>query len=441
MILDPDDLDALEDLNDLWEDPGEALESSSAPRAADEVLIFGRREPPRSSVDVLLDEILSGIMASTHPILGPSIQEERRRVPRLADLLAMGPSRQRKAVQRPPYRDLVLANCLLDESTRLASKRPDEAERCALLAEWIAKQPWPEESEKAASVRINALIAQGEVLRLHRAWRKAELRFAAAYALLRDQPARDAHSTFCMKFARLRADQGRYDEAVLLQMYAMRVHCTLWSSDRLPSEGVYRLAIFALKQNDPGRAMTILTQLFLDQESDPMFGWVHSEIEMGRAICLAAFGHADDARSVIAEARPRWRRIDDRATRLSFEWLESRIAVHLGDLDQAIPRLEAIRRWLIAEGELDKVCLSSIDLALAHAKKGQATQRLPGLLADIARLPGAGEKPWALGSLWRFREALEHGQDPAAAARAAAEIVHRREMSLKRLAARRYTKS
>jgi len=430
------DIDVLVDLQDPWGDTDP--ESDADPQADDEVLIFGDRRPPRSPMEALLDEILSGILESTHPVLGPAIQQAKQRSPCLGNLLAMSPPEQRKAVGRPPYRDLVLANCLLDESTKIAPKRPAEAERCALLAEWIADQPWPDEPKKAASVLLDAIITQGEVLRLQRDWKKAELRFAAAYTLLLDQTPHDAHAAFCRNLSRLRADQGRYEEAALLQMYAMRFHCLRWNSDRLPSEGLYRLAILALKQNDPGRAMAILTRLCLDQESDPCFDWVRNEIDIGRAICLAAVGHADAARGLIAEALPGWRDIDDRSRRLSFEWIESRIAVHLGDLDRAIPRLEAIRRWLIAEGDLDKICLSSIDLALAHAKKGQTAQRLPGLLTDIARLPGAGEKPWALGSLWRFREALDRGHDPAAAAREAAEIVHRREMSLKRLAARCY---
>jgi hypothetical protein len=242
-----------------------------------------------------------------------------------------------------------------------------------------------------------------------------------------------------MHLSRLRDDQGRYREAELLVMYAIRIDCLLCdSSDELPSDDLCRLAILALKQNDPGRAMTILTRLYLGQESDPLFDMVRTEVNVFRAICMAAIGDTDAVRILMADARTRWRRIPDRRTSLPFEWLESRIAAQLGDLDQAIPRLEAIRRWLINTGELDKICLISIDLALAHARKGQAAQRLPGLLTDIAETRGAAERPWALGSLWRFREALNRGQDPAVAAREAAEIVHRREMSLKRLAARRY---
>jgi tetratricopeptide (TPR) repeat protein len=405
----------------------------------DEVLIFGSRRPPGFGRDLLINQYFTGLMAASHPLVGPAIRESRLRTPSLRPLLFMNRRQQRRAVRRPPYRDLVVANGLLDECNKIARDRPEEAERCAVLAEWIANQPWPDEPERAATVLLNALLCQAKVHHLHGDWKKAELRFAAAYGLLRGRVTHDAHSTFCRKLSQLRADQGRYDEAILLKIYEMQIDCALWGLDQPRAHWLCGLAVLALKQNDPGRALSILTRLVLDQESDPAFESVDREVDVFRAICMAAIGDADTARRLMAETQPEWRLIIDRKKVIAFEWLECRIATHLGDLDRAIPRLEAIRRWLFSEGgHLAEICLISIDLALAHAKRGQAAERLPGLLSDIAEILEAGEKPWALGSLGRFREALEHGQDPAAAAREAAEIVHRREMPRKRLAARGY---
>ncbi len=93
--------------------------------------------------------------------------------------------------------------------------------------------------------------------------------------------------------------------------------------------------------------------------------------------------------------------------------------------------LEAIRRWLLQRKDLADVCFCSIDLAFAYAKQGKGQQRLPELLTDIAKLPGAPEQPWALGSLWTFREVLQQRGDPATAAHEGAEIVHRRTWSLR----------
>ncbi len=430
--MDPDG-DSLYYLNDYWR---EDLPAFADPQA-DEILIFGDYRPPPSELELLFDDVMSGILASTHPLFGPAVVESKRRLPRVGELLQMKPRQQRRAVRRRPYRDLVLANCLLDESTQFASKRPDEAEQCALLAEWIADQPWPDDPENAASIRITSLLSQAEVFRLQRNWKKAELRFAAAYALLRGRIAHHTHSTFCLRLYRLRADQGRYHEAELLLMWSMRIHCMLWDSDRLPSTDLCRIAVLALKQDDPGRAMAIVTRLYLEQENDPLFDMIRTDVDVIRAICMAAIGDAESVQTLMADARSRWRHILDRSESLRFEWLESRVAAHLGDLDHAIPRLEAIRRWLDST-KLDEICLISIDLAAAYAKQGQAAQRLPDLLADLAETRRAAEKPWALGSLWRFREELNRGNDPAVAAREAAEIVHRREMTLKGLSARRH---
>jgi hypothetical protein len=303
----------------------------------------------------------------------------------------------------------------------------------------IADQPWPDEPEKAAEIRIVSLLSQAEVFRLQRDWKKAELRFAAAYALLRGRIAHHTHSTFCLYLYRLRVDQARYQEAELLLMWSIRIHGLLWNRHRAFPDDLCRLAILALKQNDPGRAMTIVTGLLLDQESDPLSDTDRDQIDVIRAICMAAIGEAEAVRTLMTDAQPRWRRGSDRNASLPFEWIECRIAVHLGDLNQAIPRLEAIRRRLSGTLKHDEICLVSIDLAVAYARKGQAAQRLPGLLADLAGRRDAAENPWVLGSLWRFREELDRTKQPLAAAREAVEIVHRREMSLKGLAARRYS--
>ena len=377
----------------LW--GNDSLDWRTESDITDEILIFGESRPPRSKIDLLLDDIMSGLVRSVHPVGGPSYGESNRRLPKVGELLAMTPRQQRRAVRRAPYRDLVLANCLLDECNTFAALRPGEAEQCARLAEWIADQPWPDEPEKAAEIRIDSLLSQAEVFRLQRDWKKAELRIAAAYALLRGRIAHRAHSSFCLHFHRLRADQGRYQEAELLLLWSMRVDCLLWNSPQPSSHDLCRLAILALKQNDPGRAMAIATGLYLDQETDHLFATVRNRIDVIRAICMAAIGDAEAVRTLMADAQPRWRRDSDHDASLPFEWIECRIAAHLGDFDQAVPRLEAIRRWLAGTMKLDEICLVTIDLAVAYARKGQDAQRLPSLLADLAERREAAENPWA----------------------------------------------
>lgn len=195
-----------------------------------------------------------------------------------------------------------------------------------------------------------------------------------------------------------------------------------------PNDLVVHLAYIYLRLNDPGRAMALFTQVSL-RTKGPFAGWYQVDADLGRAMCLAFLGLAEPARRLLKESQPIRRGIADRDRILHLEWIACKVAVHLGDLKEAIPRLEAIRRWLLQRKDLADVCFCSIDLAFAYAKQGQ--QRLPELLTDIAKLPGAPEQPWALGSLWTFREVLQQRGDPAAAAHEGAEIVHRRTWSLR----------
>lgn len=409
---------------DLWTDYRTDSE------IADEELIFGEKPRPYSALEACLDDWASERLRS-HPLLGPFFRATDRAFPHAYDLIGMTVSQRRKAVHRLPYRDLLVADVLLEEGSRWLGKpaeSPERAEDAAVLAEWIAAQAWPEAWERAVLIRAQAFMLQGDARRRLRDWRRAELRFGAAFSLLEELPVRDDHVSFCRKLSTLREDQGRLHEAAVLFLKAMDLHCRLWQTDVLPQEGLLHLGYLYLKQNDAGRAMTLFTRLCLEAQDG--FSTYPAKTALGQAICLAAFGNEDAARRLLEESEPDRRRIASLDTKLSLEWLECRIRVHLGDLDRAIPRLEAIRRWLIRHGDLAALCLCSVDVALAYAKQGEAGRRLPGLLKDVAQFPEASQHPWALGSLWWFREAMKKRRPPETAAREAAAIIHRQERRL-----------
>jgi hypothetical protein len=140
------------------------------------------------------------------------------------------------------------------------------------------------------------------------------------------------------------------------------------------------------------------------------------------------------ARQVKAESLPARKRLKYK-DRVRMEWLECRIAVHLGELDSAIPRLEALCRWFDRHQDLGRLCLCSIDLAYAYVQAGRLQEGWPALLRQVSRQPGAEAEVWPLGALWRFHEAVvTQSRNPASAAREAAALIFRRETSLARLA-------
>ncbi len=402
------------------------------PQAADEVLIFGKE--PRSNEDAYIDAMLSECMHRSSPVVGPYLREADKVYRYIWDLMAMTLPQRRKAVRKAPFRDLLLAEVLCNEGAKTASRNPDLAEDMAVLAEWIASQPWPQDPERATLIRVRARVYRGNARRLLRDFKGAELWFGAAFAELHELSPYE-QSFFYNHLSDLREDQGQLDEAASLLMYAMLIHSWSFRSQNLPAHGVVELAYLYLKRNDPGHAMSLLTQLTLEEKKDRLSGLYSIQIDLFRAICLATLGLTEPARELLEQSLPQRRLVHERDRQLPYEWLECRIAVHLGDLDQAIPRLEAIFRWLPRSGLAD-ICLCAIDLTLAYTKAGQAEQRFPGLLKKIAELEGAADQPWALGALWWFREAVDRGWDPAQAAREAANIVHLRESSFARLARR-----
>jgi len=400
-----------------------------SPEGRDEKLIFGEALTPRTATEALLEEMLVSSLRRI-PLLEPLRRQADSIYPHLLKLMRLKPAQRRRAVRRPPYRDLFLADLLLDESSKALPKLPRRAVEFAELAGWIAGLPWPGEPGRAASIRARAWIAQGNGLREARDWAGAELCFGAAFSILREIPDRSYtdHFHFCRKLSKLREDQGRIVEAMILYLNAESLHCKYFRIQRLYADDLVHLAILLLKQNDLGRAMSLLTSAC---ENDSHTYYSQMGVDFGRAICLAALGLAEPARELLEQTLPIRRHLNDREQRdkrLPYEWLECRIFVHLGDLDRAIPRLEAIRRWLLDRDDFASIALCSIDLALAYSKQGTAAQRFPGLLKDLAGKMETAENPWAQAALTWFRDALNQGRDPMTAARQAAELVHRREI-------------
>ena len=412
-------------------------------REQDEILIFGEVQESSSTGGVWYDdeynpeEFLERMTRPPGPP-GPEFHQKLEAERLMWELLSRSRTpRPEEAIRQAPYRDFHVAKALLEQSERSVRKfdLPEQSRDRARLAEEIAKLLETEDLAKSWAMQAHARCLQANAERLLRHWPEAEERFRSAQSLLVELSEGAVHAVYYQQLAALLEDQGRSAEATVLLTEAERLFREEEIGGRA-TECLIQLGFLYLQRNDPGRAMAPLVEA--EQRLPSLFFELLSRVKLGQAMCLAAAGLQELAREVKAESLRFRQCIHKSEDRVKAEWLECRIAVHLGELDTAIPRLEAICRWFGWYEEpcyLGQLCLCSVDLAYAYALAGQLLERWPDLVREIARQPGAGEEVWPLGALWRFREAVvTQSRDPVEAAREAAAFIYRREKSLAGLA-------
>lgn len=173
-----------------------------------------------------------------------------------------------------------------------------------------------------------------------------------------------------------------------------------WDEGDLPGAGwrLLRLAFLHLEQSDPARALAALEQIDIDRQPRGE----QARLLLVLATCLAAFDLRDPARLLLHESRAARRYIIRHDRRLPLEWWDARICLHLGDFQDAIPRLDAVR-WACLQGRSwTGICQVSVELILAYARSGRRrTKRRPDvfaeLLEELEALEQLVDEGWGLG--------------------------------------------
>jgi hypothetical protein len=155
-----------------------------------------------------------------------------------------------------------------------------------------------------------------------------------------------------------------------------------WDLGDLPGARwrLLRLAFLHLEQSDPARALPILAQIDIDHQPRGE----QARLLLALATCLAAFDLRDPARLLLHESRAARRYIIRHDRRLPLEWWDARISLHLGDFQDAIPRLDAVRNACLQGRDWTRICRSSVDLVLAYARSGRRrAKRRPDAFGDL----------------------------------------------------------
>lgn len=340
------------------------------------------------------------------------------------ELLAIDPLRRQEMVRGERYRNLGLAEVLANESERFEESCPSKAEELAELARSVAEQPFPE-SLIARVDRVMALshCLQGNARRLSGDRFGAEQQFRKAAAVLTGPPNSIERALYCQRLAWLREEQGSFDEAKTLLWRAVGIY----REDRATepqAECLCRLGFLLLYGNDPEGASRHFAQArgLLLSESPPALA---ARCGLGLALCLAAFGLGEQARSLRKESRLLCEAVVDSRDLLDLDWLEGRLAAVFGEHQDAIAGLGSVRRRLLAQRRLLDAALCSLDLARQLAAIGQAG-RIQDLIQEMssAFAPSA-DQARVLFALRDFLTAVHAGKDPEPAAMEALDLIRR----------------
>ncbi len=344
------------------------------------------------------------------------------------------PIRQRSEVVREErFRSLPLAALLVAESERFEEVSPAKAEELAQMAEVIAGQPYPADLlPQAGKILLRACTLQANARRLMRDLHGAEVCFEKAMSVLVGPAGSAERGFYCQRLACLREEQGHREEAAAL----------LWrAADLFREEGDARsesvcrcrLGFLALGDDDAGRASRFFVQArgLLSPGCPPALA---ARCGLGLALCLAALGQAGEARDLWERSRMGISgSVPDPRTLLELDWLEGRLAVQLGDHQEAVGRLNSVRRRLFIQRRLLDAALCSLDLARAFVAM-ERESRIQELADDLNRTwPVSFDQVRVVLALNGYRKAAREGWDLERAALDALDLMRRPMAILKKL--------
>jgi len=205
--------------------------------------------------------------------------------------------------------------------------------------------------------------------------------------------------------ASLRNTQGRFGEAVRLLDRVLRLYREV--RDR-HQEG-RTLILKGMVLGDGGRypeAIQLLRRGLsrIDPAAEPrlVLAARHNLIWF-----LNDLGRHRQALATLEQSRPLYLELGSRMHLVRLRWLEGRIALGLGRLDEAERALSLAREAFREQGIAFDAALVSLDLAMVHARRGNASE-VKRIAAEIVPVFQACQvPPEAIAAVLLFREAAE----------------------------------
>lgn len=303
---------------------------------------------------------------------------------RLERLLATPPPlRSRLLSEEAEFRDLDLAELLLERSEAAQPGAPRVSEELARLAFAIA-EPMVEERwvQRSNDVKARACVLVGNVRRLERDGEEAETMFSKAVFHLTGPPNCRERAFYCRNLALLREDLGQVDEAAGLLWRAALIYRE--NGDRREEGGcLVQLGLLFLEEEQIDRAVPPLTQAcqVLQPRADAV---PYTRCALALAYCHTVRNEIEKSQRFLHAARALYPRLPEGEPRAWGPWFEGKIAALAGDLETAAERLDEARRIFLKDRKLHVATRIAIDLVRVLARLGR-DQRFDDLLTDLRR--------------------------------------------------------
>jgi tetratricopeptide (TPR) repeat protein len=299
----------------------------------------------------------------------------------LAELLSFPCDEQGAVLEEPRFWSPDLLEKLLEASEEAQPEDDERSEALALLAFQLTGHLRPRTDEllsamsfaRASILRANALRLRGRLVDAEDALGRA------AHFLLWPFESLD-RAVYCRTLALLRWEQGHFDEAEALLRQAARS----FREYLLPQEAGACWALIGLlllernRTTEAARCLQTARVTFIPAARP----WLTVRAGLGLALALADLGEADRAHALLQETWRHYGRIRDEDEQARDFWMEGKILFRIGRSEEAEPILFAARDRFLADRNLPKAALCSLDLAALLLESGRNAE-LPQLLSVL----------------------------------------------------------
>lgn len=361
----------------------------------------GSRPAPTAFPAPRVDEFQARVVA---------FEQERHEARELWEEIVDQPDARREIVLRhdPRAHTWGLVEILLDESRDLAFDDCRVAERLAeralLQVDTLDRAYYGESRIADLSARCWGRIANAR--RMRSDLRGADAAFTEAEIHLRIGTHDPLERALLLDLkASLKRDQRQLDEAARLLHRAIEIFDDAGERHRV-GRSMFALANVYHSAGDNERAIAEIQRALplIDTALEPRLEFLarHNLTTM-----LTEAGHFMEARRMLGESMPLYRRFPEQWTKNRLSWVEGNIEAGLGQLESAERHLLAARDGFVEQGIAFDAALVALDLAIVYARWGR-NRELGGLAHDtLAIFRSLAVHPEALAALSFLATAAE----------------------------------